>query len=381
MIKILHTADWHLRDIQFGKTARSQDFTDSVFRIIDIAKNNGVKYILCAGDILNSKRPSSKNINDLLQLNSRLLAAGVKLLTITGNHDKCNPSWIKVLQEHTDDCAILDIDYKLYTMDGEQGEKYSVFGIPDMPPDEYRDSKMAYPDADILMMHALVRDFAAFQTSEKVLAVRDFPVKKYKAVLLGDIHTHKYMNVKEGEDTCVVGYPGSTELCSRSEDVNKFVALITLDKTGVTDLQSISLPLNKPIIARDVKTPEEISDLLNEISRLKDEHPTILVRKDPAVTDLYARIARIVDTSESILRVTNIPSVNFKKIKLENRRVEDLDNKKPEDFVADYFPDGKAAFALAQALCDPSAAPGPLIEKFIDDVLYANNKDQAKKFG
>ncbi len=99
MIKIIHTADWHLRDMQFGKTARAQDFTDSVFRIVDIAVQNQVNYILCAGDILNSKRPSSRNIADLIRLNQKLLANKVKLFVITGNHDKCHPSWIKVLQE------------------------------------------------------------------------------------------------------------------------------------------------------------------------------------------------------------------------------------------------------------------------------------------
>lgn len=380
MIKIIHTADWHLRDMQFGKTARAQDFTDSVFRIVDIAVQNQVDYILCAGDILNSKRPSSRNIADLIRLNQKLLTNKVKLFVITGNHDKCHPSWIKVLQEEMQEngqCAIYDIDFQLFSMKARDGKEYTIYGVPDMAPDDFREKSVGFPEADFMMFHALIKDFAAFDAGDKVLKVEDLPTDKYKAILLGDIHTHKYIDL----ETCVVGYPGSTELCSRNESTDKYVTLFTLHDNGELQRDSIPLTLNKPIIAEDIRTVDEANALLLKINEVKDEHPTILVRKDPSFTDLYIRIARIVDTSKCIIRVTNLQQAGFKLINIVSRRTDNPTGKQPVDFVSDYFPNGSDIFELAQALCDPQAAAPHMIESFIDKRLYANQKPADKKFG
>lgn len=377
MIKIIHTADWHLRDMQFGKTSRSEDFTDSVFRIVDIAKQNDVDYILCAGDILNSKRPSSKNIADLLRLNQKLIVNNVKLLVITGNHDKCHPSWIKVLQQEMEEngqCAIYDIDFQLLSLKARDGKEYTVYGVPDMAPDDFREKSPSFPHADFMMFHTLVKDFAAFDAGDKVLKLDDLPVDQYKAILLGDIHVHKYVT----RGNCLVGYPGSTELCSRNESAEKFVSLITLDGNAVTQ-ESIPLPLNKPIIAEDIRTAEEANSLLMKIDALKAQHPTILVRKDPKFTDLYMRVARIVDVSKCIVRVTNLQQAGFKLLTLANRKSGSPVGKSPQDFVSDYFPTNSDTFALAQSLCEPDAPVASLLEKFIDSRLYAQ-QPAAKKF-
>lgn len=380
MIKIIHTADWHLRDMQFGKAARAQDFTDSVFRIVDIAVQNGVDYILCAGDILNSKRPSSRNIADLIRLNQKLLANKVKLFVITGNHDKCHPSWIKVLQEEMQEngqCAIYDIDFQLKRIQSRDGNYYTIYGVPDMAPEEFKEKSKDFPEADFLMFHALIKDFAAFDAGDKVLRVEDLPADKYKAILLGDIHVHKYIR----KDGCLIGYPGSTELCSRNESVEKFVSLITLEDSGRITLDSLPLKLNKPIIAEDIRTADEANALLQKVDELKNEHPTILVRKSPEFNDLYARIARIVDTNKCILRVTNLSTKGFKLMTLANRRGSETKGKKPEDFIGEYFPNDSDMFELAKALCDPETKAAPIIESYIDKKLYANQKTNNKKFG
>lgn len=381
MLKIIHTADWHLRDMQFGKTSRAKDFADSVFRIVDIAKREGAQYILCAGDILNSKRPSSQNIGTLMALNHKLLDAKISLLVITGNHDKCVPSWTKLLQQEMEangDCAIFDLDYEMYRMEGDAGDTYTVYGVPDLAPDVFRDQSKTWPTADILMYHGLIRDFASFDSGDKTLSVDELPHDRYKAILLGDIHTHKYVN-KNG---CTIGYPGSTELCSRSESVDKYVTLFTFAPNGTHMHESVPLPLSKPIIARDIRTNEEANSLLKDVEAIAKQHPTLLIRKDPKFTDLYIRLARIVDTKECIIRVTNLPQAGFKLMNLANRRTGgDPNDKKPTDFLAEYFSTTTDTFALAQALCEPDAKASQLLESFIDNRLYANKKTIDKKFG
>lgn len=382
MLKIIHSADWHLRDMQFGKTSRAQDFTDSVYRIVDVAVKEGADYILCAGDILHSKKPSSKNIGDLLELNRRLLAADVTLLVVTGNHDKCNPSWIKVLQQELSSngksCGIYDIDHTLFTMKPKgEGKDITVYGLPDMAPDDFRAASPEFPDADILMLHGLVKDFAAFDAGDRALTIEDLPCNRYKAILLGDIHTHAYKTV----DNCTVGYPGSTELCSRQESPDKYVSLFTFQDDGTVDRTSLPIRLNRPIVIKDVRTRDEADLLLKDITALKKQHPTLLIRKDPEMTDLYARIVSVVDARECVIRVSNIPSEGFKLMNLVNRAKNDPGNKLPEDFVADYFSANTSCFAMAQALCDREAKPAQIIETFIDTTLYANKEVNDQKFG
>jgi DNA repair exonuclease SbcCD nuclease subunit len=246
-----------------------------------------------------------------------------------------------------------------------------------MAPDDFREKSVNFPEADFMMFHALIKDFAAFDAGDKVLKVSDLPSYKYKAILLGDIHTHKYIDL----ENCVVGYPGSTELCSRNESIDKYVTLFTLHDSGTLERESIPLKLNKPIIAEDVRTAEEANDLLLRINDVKDEHPTILVRKDPVFTDLYMRIARIVDTSKCIIRVTNLQTAGFKLLNIVSRRTDNPVGKQPVDFISDYFPNNSDIFELAQALCDPQAAAPHLLENFIDKRLYANQKTTDKKFG
>lgn len=385
MLKVIHSADWHLRDMQFGKASRAQDFTDSVFRIVDIAVAEQADYIVCAGDILNSKRPSSRNISDLLRLNQKLRAANIPLLVVTGNHDKCSPTWTGVLQQEMEDngqCFIFDIDFKKYELIGSKngvpdGTTYTAYGVPDTAPDEFRDKVASIPKTDILVMHGLIQDFASFAAGERVLYVDDLPTKNHKAIMLGDIHTNKYV-VK---DDCIVGYPGSTELCSRNEPVEKFVTLFTFADDGNITTDKIQLKLNKPIITEDVKTDEEVDALLARIESLKMENPTILVRKDPKYMDLYIRIARIVNTKECIIRVSNLRSAGFRLLNLNNRRRADPGSKQAEDFISDYFPTTTDTYALSRALCDPSAKVAQLLETFIDDRLYARKNNSTKKFG
>jgi DNA repair exonuclease SbcCD nuclease subunit len=259
-------------------------------------------------------------------------------------------------------CAIYDIDFQLVTMKGNNGKEYTVYGVPDMAPDDFRARKDTFPHADIMMFHTLVKDFASFDAGDKVLQISDLPYDKYSCILLGDIHTHKYIR----KDNCLIGYPGSTELCSRNESVEKFVSLITIEDTGRVMFDSIPLQLNKPIIAEDIRTNEEANNLLLKIDALKNQNPTVLVRKD---------------TNKCIIRISNLQQAGFKLLNLAKRKVSNPFDKKPEDFIGDYFPNESDSFALAHSLCDPSASVASLIETFIDKRLYENQKTVNKKFG
>src|SRR5207245_1334610 len=63
MLKILHTADWHLgrRFPSFPEEAQkklSRARMDVIARILDVARRNSVNAVLCAGDLFDDPTPA-----------------------------------------------------------------------------------------------------------------------------------------------------------------------------------------------------------------------------------------------------------------------------------------------------------------------------------
>src|ERR1019366_7021508 len=94
MHKVLVTSDNHLRSLQYSSTQRGEDFTRAFEQIIDIAIDQKVKAILQCGDLLDSKSPSSKSMQDLAKAHHRLRKAGIPMLVVEGDHDKAEPHWV-----------------------------------------------------------------------------------------------------------------------------------------------------------------------------------------------------------------------------------------------------------------------------------------------
>ena len=89
MLKILHTADWHL-----GKTFRNTDFslleiqTHILEEIVEMAEKEDVDVVLIAGDIFDSYNPPFKAEELFYSTLKELTAGGRRLvIAIAGNHD------------------------------------------------------------------------------------------------------------------------------------------------------------------------------------------------------------------------------------------------------------------------------------------------------
>lgn len=87
MLKILHTADWHL-----GKRLQEYSRIEEQKRVLDeicqIADQEAVDLILLAGDIFDSFNPSHEAVELLYKTLRRLSNTGTRpILAISGNHD------------------------------------------------------------------------------------------------------------------------------------------------------------------------------------------------------------------------------------------------------------------------------------------------------
>lgn len=373
--KVLHTADWHLRDSQYSTAARGDDFTRAAFAVIDIAMGHGVNAICNAGDILNNKRPSSKNIRDLVEIDRRLQAANIPMYVISGNHDLASPSWISLVDEETNSIrnesktsGIIDADNKFLTI---PGTGLTIYGIPSKGSKAFREERASWPAADILMSHELVKDFAAFQTSEESLGVEDYPFEKYKAVLLGDIHATAYKTV----NGTLIGYPGAIELCSSNENVNKSVTLLEFTD-GVL---GASTPL--PLQTRTAKFYQIVDEpaldaALLDLQQALVADPIIIVRYDRRMVNVPMAFMTTVAGTKSILRCSAFSELNAGK--LLGVGVDSLDVnhiKSPSDFVENYIDPKTDLYALAMRLVHPDANHKDLLEAYINSKTDTHETD------
>lgn len=374
-MRLIHTADNHLCDAQYGRSDRGEDFTRAVLDIARLAEEYDVKHILSSGDIFNRKRPSSKNIDDIIKIDKRLRDSDINMHTIQGDHDFCDPSWIKTLARENGLSNISDIGSLVQTLNSAE-EKLTVFGAPApcLPAEKFRRLSADWPEADILMYHGPVREFAAYPTTDEDLALEDLPTDKYRVIALGDLHACNYRYV----DNCLVGYPGPSEYCSANEKPDKTVTLLDFEE-GNDRVSYTTLPLNtRMVIQKVVKTESDLKDLLAEAKVNKDKNPIIHIWYDSDIPDVFVRICSVVNPRKSIVRTVPVPS-DIIDTKLENGSLQATDARpqmrKPADFVSKFAKPESPVYTLLQDLCNPEADPATLINNYIETRLNSHDED------
>src|SRR5690606_14178459 len=87
MLKILHTADWHLGK-RLQEFSRLEEQKEVLEEIIGIAENEKVDLVVLAGDIFDAFNPSHEAVELLYRTLRRLSNNGLRpIIAISGNHD------------------------------------------------------------------------------------------------------------------------------------------------------------------------------------------------------------------------------------------------------------------------------------------------------
>src|SRR5439155_6226793 len=92
MMRILHTADWHLGD-RMGRIDRTDDLRQAVERVAGYCQEEKVDVLLVAGDLFSElSRPDAlrDSIEHIQGTFEKFLLEGGTILAITGNHDNEN---------------------------------------------------------------------------------------------------------------------------------------------------------------------------------------------------------------------------------------------------------------------------------------------------
>lgn len=109
LVKILHTADWHLgKRLDFY--SRMEEQIEVMDEICEIADRENVDMVLVAGDLFDAFNPSTEAINLLYKTLKRLTNEGRRaVVAIAGNHD--SPALINAPDSLARECGIIMIGY------------------------------------------------------------------------------------------------------------------------------------------------------------------------------------------------------------------------------------------------------------------------------
>lgn len=240
MLRLLHTADWHLgkRFLSFPEDAQktlSRARLDIVGKILGVAGRRQVHAVLCAGDLFDDPAPAPDFWEGLAKI-FRDHPVEVPVFLVPGNHDPLTPesvwsaahpfrsrlpAWVHVVDR--DDFSFeITPEAVLYARPcrSRAGQDDPAMALPAREPGDTR--------LRIGCVHGSTFDIAGYQTN--------FPIRRNAGVergldylAIGD--THSFRDVTPGLPVPTV-YPGTPEPTSFDEPGAGKVAVVALFRHG-----------------------------------------------------------------------------------------------------------------------------------------------------
>lgn len=380
-MKFLHTADWHIRETQYGRTFRGDDYRKAALQVVDLAAEYEVDFIINGGDTLDKAHPTGRMLDVLFEVHSKLKEAGIPMFTVTGNHDNANPSFLKLPEYRCEwdpskpSGGIFCIDHQKI-----QFRDLTIAGFPAVPWQEVAAVTEVWKEpVDIMVWHGAVTEFIGFP-SESAWAMEDMPFGHFKAALLGDIHVHRRMRL---EDETLVSYPGSIELGDQREQRDKFVDIY--DLTGWDRKSPFPEPVHellldtRPVLFLQVtnaETADTAVDAVRDAVGKNKRPPLIFMNYHYDMQEVVHRINQLIDRTTTVFKPRCLRGYNRSLVYVGAEYEEGTDATgrkavKPDilDVVDDVVPPGTPLNQLSRLLADPEANAREIITRWVEDRL------------
>lgn len=314
MMRILHTADWHLGD-RMGRIDRTMDLRNAVQRIADYCDEEKVDVLLVAGDLFSElSRPDHlrETIEHIQKTFEKFLIKGGTILALTGNHD--NETFCQTLRSVMTLAAPVDVQPGAVCPKGRLylATEPTFLRLVDNDDSSIQFFLMPYPTPSCYLREEQRQKYASFEEKNRHLQeayseqIKQF--HKHKAfrgdqptILSAHIHVQgaqlptlfriseqesiifneselqtEYAYVALGhihQPHCILGreqvrYSGSIERLDLGERLDeKSITLVNVDKTGL-----VGTPETRPLPATTMHDIEIFSPA-DELPYLRDNYP------------------------------------------------------------------------------------------------------------
>lgn len=359
-MRIVLTSDNHIGKKQYNIPERTLDFANAFTRIIDYAVYNKLD-IIAAGDIIDSKTPAPSDVAYLVKISEYLIENKRKLYFISGNHEKvADCEWLSSIYGDTVDneYGFINIDKKTVTLD----DGTTIHGVSQVSSSELKEYvKTVY--CDILVVHTPLKELIPY-VNESAISINDFN-KEHKVVLIGDTHISK---VFRNNHQNIVISPGSSEMCSVSENVKKqFYVIDTEDISN--NIQEIEIK-TREFLKVKVNTKEDLDTISKAVSEINvEEKPFYYIICSDYV--LYGELLKVLPlyNSRLLYKVIFSPSENTISKIVEELNNNDIQQLSVSDIVEMFNITNKETKELLLNIANNKNITKSEIEKMINDYI------------
>ena len=245
MFRFVHTADLHLDSPLKSLALRDPELKQQVgigtretfAKIVNLCIEEKVDALLIAGDLYDSDQTSMYTARFLANQMQRLHQEGIRVFIIKGNHDAGSvitgqlifPDSVKIFSIKAETVTIAKGDLNI-----------AIHGVsfPNRPVPESLVPKFPSPSEGMFNIGMLHTSLGGAQGHDTYAPsnINELQQVGYDYWALGHIHKQ---SCHTGETTVVM--PGIPQGRNIGEDGEKTVSLVSVDETGITELQQISL--------------------------------------------------------------------------------------------------------------------------------------------
>lgn len=366
-----------MRDAHLGVIRRGPDFTKALHQAIDTARRYGCQAILNGGDILNAAKPSSQNIADLMEIDAKLVAAKLPMFVISGNHDKSSPPWLEAIVPHRltpfPDCANVPIGAVTGLIPADNltlvHDNLTFHCLPFLLKESLAAELAILSPKDVVLWHGSVQELMGFPDPDAA-AYADLQLHKWRAFLMGDIHTRNYEDVPNGNGTTtLVGYCGATELVLRNDPLNYSVEIVDIPYDRSLPVRHFPVEIKtRTALAYQVNSEPQLQEVLAKISTKAHEHPIVFVRYNRDVENARTRLLAAIDSNRGIMRAEPMSAMSFGGLSALDLKNAEAARPLPE-FAGSFFPGNLRLAELGARLCSADLNPSVELSLYVDTRL------------
>lgn len=298
--KFAWMSDSHVGYRQYGLERREDDFRRAFLDAIRIVVDTGCEFAIHSGDVIHNNRPSAATIHTLLEGHKILKEAGIPMLTVSGNHDFSEPHWLTAVNPDNLYTGIVLFDEQRWTPKGQLG--FVVRGIPWLTREKFLEEYNVNTDmrADVVIWHGALQEFIGFPT-EHALKMDELPLKNVQLWAAGDIHVN---HVKKVGNTWV-GYPGSTELNSGTEENVKVVKVVTVEDGKITKFEDHKIA-TRPVVRISITEEQQVAAHIEHLQKCAagvDKSPIVYIKYPFNIgVNIMERFKAVLNPDEFVLR-------------------------------------------------------------------------------
>jgi exonuclease SbcD len=285
----VHAADLHLGYSQYGLEARREDFDRAFQELVDKTIELKPDFIIIAGDLFHSARPSNVTLENAIRNFSRLREASIPVLTVDGSHDSAPNTVTGTIINPLDSAGLV---YYLPRHEGACWQKPDccyVYGIPNYRTRHKTEEALPLfmeqnkPTPDPLLFNIFVFHMAVDLPSVKPPYIEaeilpEMMPEGFDYYAAGHIHKPYLENFKNG----LLAYSGCTETVDYEEaKIKKGFYHVKVNEKGEASPNFIELESTRRFVLVEEDftgvIPSKITERTTQLIKNADEDGVVLI--------------------------------------------------------------------------------------------------------